>query len=208
MNSLIRKSKLADVTKEILLLKENIIRDFYEIGLRLKEVRDSKLYRQVYKNFEEYCKAELNFKKSMAYNLISIVEAFPDIQLVGQIPMSTLLEIKRLPSEKRKEIIEVVKSEGLSKRETKELVDAELGQSSRKKPIKAETIKDPQQFKEILEEHLTEITCFNPPCSNHIKTTIEQKRDLLISFVLKYDAIVLPVCSKECEDALLSTLRE
>jgi len=57
-----------------------------------------------------------------------------------------------------------------------------------------------------LEKRITEITCFNPECSNRIKTTIEQKRDFLISFALKYDATVLPTCSKECAEKLLSIL--
>jgi len=52
------------------------------------------------------------------------------------------------------------------------------------------------------------VPCFNPKCKNNITMTEGQKEALLISFALKYDASVLPTCSKECAEELLQRLSE
>lgn len=60
---------------------------------------------------------------------------------------------------------------------------------------------------EKIKQKLTKITCFNPSCSRTIYLTEEQKRDFLISFAKKYDATVLPTCSKKCQQELLQLFK-
>jgi len=62
------------------------------------------------------------------------------------------------------------------------------------------------EIKQILAEQTVEITCVNPECSNRIITTKQQKQDFLISFKKKYDKLVLPCCSKECQEKVLKLI--
>jgi hypothetical protein len=73
-------------------------------------------------------------------------------------------------------------------------------------PDEAEELAALLERRRRLEAASTEISCFNPDCSNSIRTTPQQKRDFLISFKLKYDKVVLPTCSEACRRKLLALL--
>ena len=53
-----------------------------------------------------------------------------------------------------------------------------------------------------------EITCFNPSCSNVIRMTQKQKRDLLLSFQKKYKKLVFIACSTDCQTLLYDLMGE
>ena len=51
--------------------------NLFEMCQSLKEMRDSKLYKELgYSNFEDYCETEVGMKRSNAYNYISPVFSF------------------------------------------------------------------------------------------------------------------------------------
>ncbi len=43
---------------------------FYEVGFALMQIRDNKLYREIYGTFEEYCKEKWDMERRHAYRLI------------------------------------------------------------------------------------------------------------------------------------------
>jgi hypothetical protein len=48
---------------------------FIEVGQALEEVRDSKLYKEHYGTFEEYCELRWGFKKSRVYQMMEASQA-------------------------------------------------------------------------------------------------------------------------------------
>lgn len=54
----------------------------------------------------------------------------------------------------------------------------------------------------------TNVSCFNPNCSNLISISFEQKRDFNIEYYKKYKKYVQPFCSKKCEDEFFNELGE
>jgi hypothetical protein len=53
---------------------ENVIQKnltaFYEVGFALMQIRDNRLYREIYGTFEEYCKEKWGMERRHAYRLI------------------------------------------------------------------------------------------------------------------------------------------
>ena len=44
---------------------------FYDVGSALKKIRDSKLYREVFSRFEDYCRQKWGMSRDFAYKYIS-----------------------------------------------------------------------------------------------------------------------------------------
>jgi len=61
---------------------------FYEVGFALMQIRDNKLYREVYGTFEEYCRDRWHFSKTHANRLISSAEVTDNLTPTGVIPQS------------------------------------------------------------------------------------------------------------------------
>ena len=65
-----------------------------EVAAALLEIRDKKLFRGRYKNFEEFCDAELNIQKAYAYELAKAGEIQRDLQ-------SAMADSSKLPRNER-----------------------------------------------------------------------------------------------------------
>lgn len=97
----------------------------YEMCKGFKEMRDSKLYKELrYSDFEDYCEQETGFKRSQVYNYISIVEKLPEdfVQSIGQIGMTKALLLTKLSDEERTEITENTDLEKTSVRELEQQI--------------------------------------------------------------------------------------
>lgn len=64
--------ELSKKTKLILGLKEDIVKNFYEIGKILKEVKDKELYLAKYQFFEQYLEEECQFSRRSAYRYMQL----------------------------------------------------------------------------------------------------------------------------------------
>ena len=53
---------------------------FYTVGCALKEIRDSQLYREKFKTFEEYCKDVWETGRRTAYQYIAAVDAYENVR--------------------------------------------------------------------------------------------------------------------------------
>ena len=94
----------------------------WEMCRALKEMRDSKLYKELgYHNFEEYCEKEVGMKRRNAYNYISIAERInpENVQPVAQIGIKKLALLSTLSEEQQKEVSEAVDLESTTYRELK-----------------------------------------------------------------------------------------
>ena len=97
----------------------------YEMCMDLKEMRDSKLYKELgYTEFNDYCKSEIGFSDRQAYNYISAVEKLPK-ELVNSsslIGVKKLTLLTKLSEEERTEITEKTDLENTSVRELEQQI--------------------------------------------------------------------------------------
>lgn len=97
----------------------------YEMCMDLKEMRDSKLYKELgYTEFNDYCKSEIGFSDRQAYNYISAVEKLPK-ELVNSsslIGVKKLTLLAKLSEEERTEITEKTDLENTSVRELEQQI--------------------------------------------------------------------------------------
>jgi hypothetical protein len=56
---------------------------FFEVGAALKEIRDSRFYRDEFKTFEEYCQKRLGFGRHLANRQIAAVECRNELVPIG-----------------------------------------------------------------------------------------------------------------------------
>ncbi len=67
------RRRLADLEREV---RES----FYRAGLALREIRDSRLYRETHRTFEDYCLEALGYKRAYSYELLEAATTFDNIQ--------------------------------------------------------------------------------------------------------------------------------
>lgn len=94
--------------------------NLYEMCKGLKEMRDSKLYKELgYQNFEEYCESEVGFGRRQAYRMIDIATKLPAdfVTTMSQIGMAKLTLLAKLDEPQREEIQQTVDLETTSVRE-------------------------------------------------------------------------------------------
>lgn len=99
----------------------------YEMCMGFKEMRDSRLYKELgYSDFEDYCEKETGFKRANVYNYISVAENLPKefVQTSRQIGVSKLLLLAKLSDEDRTEIAETTDLESVTVRELKGKIKA------------------------------------------------------------------------------------
>jgi len=61
------------------------LKSFLEVGMALKEIRDSRLYRQLYATFEEYCVSRWELSRPRAYELCAASEVVSDLSAIADI---------------------------------------------------------------------------------------------------------------------------
>lgn len=76
--------QLQQLESEIFDLAENIRLGFYEIGKRLRKIREEELYKtgNPDRTFAQYCEERFNFKANYAYKQIAASQVFDDIEPV------------------------------------------------------------------------------------------------------------------------------
>lgn len=118
-NPEVYSSRLNELESEITQIGKEIRLSFYEIGVRLKEISDSFLYREKgFTTFELYVKETFGFSASYAYKKIAATQAYLDIQPLCTICPQTLSESVLRPiaqdcftEDDRREIWEEVQAE-------------------------------------------------------------------------------------------------
>jgi hypothetical protein len=68
----VERARLAELEREV---RES----FYRAGCALREIRDSRLYRETHKTFEEYCLDALGYKRAYSYELLDAATTFDNI---------------------------------------------------------------------------------------------------------------------------------
>lgn len=101
--------------------------NLYDMCTAIKEMRDSKLYKELgYSSFEAYTEECLGMKRRQAYNYIQIIDKLPAdfVQPVAQIGMHKLLLLTALTDDQREELTQTVDLESTTVRELREQIAA------------------------------------------------------------------------------------
>lgn len=109
--------------QKILTSAELAQKNLWDMCTSLKEMRDSKLYKELgYSNFEDYCENEVGMKRRNAYNYIAVVEKIrlENVQSIAQIGMTKLSLLATISQEQQVEIAEQVDLENTTVKKLKE----------------------------------------------------------------------------------------
>lgn len=99
----------------------------YEMCAAFKEMRDSKLYKELgYTDFREYCEKETGFKHAQIYSYIAVYEKLPKefVQSTGQIGIQKLYLLSTLSEEERVEVTQSTDLESTTVKKLKEQITA------------------------------------------------------------------------------------
>lgn len=122
MNELTDAVRAKDLDRRIKVSAQLAQQSLYDMCTAIKEMRDSKLYKELgYQNFEDYCEQEVGIKHSQAYRFISVAEKFDvnSFPSMGKIGMTKLSLLAELDEPTRAEIIENTDLENTTVRELK-----------------------------------------------------------------------------------------
>ena len=119
------KNEITKLENERLADLENIIKrgqkTFVEVGNALEEIRDERLYRESFQDFDEYCMAKWGWGYKRAHQLITSASVAKSLQ--NNKEMSTIVDISnegqarelaKVEPERRKAVLEAVVSSGVT----------------------------------------------------------------------------------------------
>lgn len=115
--------KAVALHQKILISAELAQKNLWDMCTSLKEMRDSKLYKELgYSNFEDYCENEVGMKRRNAYNYIAVVEKIrlENVQSIAQIGMTKLSLLATISEEQQAEISQRVDLENTTVKKLKE----------------------------------------------------------------------------------------
>lgn len=161
----------------------------YEMCTGFKEMRDSKLYKELgYSNFEDYCEQEVGIKRNQVYKYIAVAQKLPEdfVSSRIQIGVSKLLLLTTLSEEERAEISENTDLENTSIRELEKQIKqlkaekdkavAEKSAVEAESAAREDTVKALEKTKQGLEKRIVDL-------ESEIKTL--EKRPVEIQYVEK-----------------------
>lgn len=126
MNELsVNYTKAQELDRRIKTSAQLAQQSLYEMCKGFKEMRDSKLYKELgYSTFEDYCKQETGLKKVQVYSYIKVIEKLPEsfVQSTVQIGVQKLYLLSSLSEEERTEITENTDLENTSVRELEQQI--------------------------------------------------------------------------------------
>ena len=126
MNELsVNYTKAQELDRRIKTSAQLTQQSLYEMCKGFKEMRDSKLYKELgYSTFEDYCEQETGLKKVQVYSYIKVIEKLPEsfVQSTVQIGVQKLYLLSSLSEEERTEITETTDLESTSVRELEQQI--------------------------------------------------------------------------------------
>lgn len=99
--------RAVNLNRRIITAAQLAQQSLYEMCMGFKEMRDSKLYKELgYSDFGDYCENETGMKRRQVYNYIAVVEKLPTdfVQSTAQIGIEKLKLLTTLSEEDRAEI--------------------------------------------------------------------------------------------------------
>jgi N6-adenosine-specific RNA methylase IME4 len=130
---------------------ERGLKTFYEVGNALIQIRDSRLYREQYSTFEEYCQGRWQLERRRAYQLMDTSLVFNNVKNFSHLPANeaqTQPLVSLEPDEQRLAWAAVIEAVGNDKITAK---DVTL-QVKRMKHVKEALNKSPDEYRDRISE--------------------------------------------------------
>lgn len=119
MNELTDVVRAKDLDRRIKVSAQLAQQSLYEMCTAIKEMRDTKLYKELgYQNFEEYCEKEVGIKRHMAQKYIAVAE-MENGESIHHLGVTKCALLAQLDEPTRTEIIETADLENTTVRELK-----------------------------------------------------------------------------------------
>ncbi len=196
-----KQIKAAELNRRIIMAAQLAQQSLYEMCMGFKEMRDSKLYKELgYSDFGDYCEKETGFKRSQAYNYISIVEKLPTdfVQRVGQIPMRDLLFLTTVSEQERAELTENTDLENTTVKQLEQQIKtlraekdkavAERSAAEAQTAAKDDTITALEKTKEQLDERISKLQSEIKALESRPIETVVETREVIPSDYITRDA--------------------
>ena len=136
--------KALNLNRKIITAAQLAQQSLYEMCMGFKEMRDSKLYKELgYSDFGDYCENETGIKRRQVYTYISIAEKLPTdfVQSTAQIGVQKLALLTNLSEEERTEITASTDFESATvkelERQIKELKEKNSEQTTENQQLRA-----------------------------------------------------------------------
>lgn len=157
-----------NLNKKIIVSAQLAQQNLYEMCAGFKEMRDSKLYKELgYSTFEDYCEQEAGFKRSQVYKYIAIIEKLPAdfVSLGRQIGIRKLYLLASLDEEEREQITSATDLESATVKQLEQQIKqlradkdkavAEKSAAEADLALKSDTIAALEKTKETLDQRAT-----------------------------------------------------
>lgn len=157
-----------NLNKKIIVSAQLAQQNLYEMCAGFKEMRDSKLYKELgYSDFGDYCEQETGIKRRQVYNYITIIEKLPTdfVQPVAQIGMRKLLILSNLSEEEREQITSATDLESATVKQLEQQIKqlradkdkavAEKSAAEADLALKSDTIAALEKTKDTLDQRTT-----------------------------------------------------
>jgi hypothetical protein len=153
--TVVEKEKLAELEAII----ERDLKAFYEVGLSLMKIRDDKLYKETFPNFQAYCKKKWGMDRARAYQLIAATEVQENLYKIfdkDTITESHMMPLRKLPPAEQVEAyqkaVDTAPKSGITAKHVKRVVkDMKKKQQEEKKKPEEEMVTE-KPIKEAVEE--------------------------------------------------------
>ena len=117
--------KAVNLNRRIITAAQLAQQSLYDMCMGFKEMRDSKLYKELgYNAFEDYCEQETGIKRRQVYSYIQVIEKLPSdfVHSGAQIGVKKLYLLSTLSEEERTEITQNTDLESTSVRELEQQI--------------------------------------------------------------------------------------
>ena len=163
--------KALNLNRRIIVSAQLAQQNLYEMCTGFKEMRDSKLYKELgYTDFGDYCEQETGFKRTQAYSYIAIAEKLPAdfVRSSGQIGMKKLELLTRISEDDRAQIAAETDLESTTVKELEQQIKqlraekdkavADKSAAEAEGAVKADTIAALEKNRQVLDERVAALT--------------------------------------------------
>lgn len=188
-----KQIEAAELNRRIIMAAQLAQQSLYEMCMGFKEMRDSKLYKELgYSNFEAYCEKEVGISRQWVYKYVAVAEKLPEDFVNSslqnsQVSISKLYLLTTLSEEERTELTENTDLENTTVKELEQQIKtlraekdkavAEKSAAEAQTAAKDDTItaleKTKQQLDEQIDNLRSEVKALeNRPVETAVETVI------------------------------------
>ncbi len=109
------KMELKEYTSVIQTREKAIQLSFWDIGRDLVYIKEKSLYKAKYGTLTHYIEDNFTFSAKHAAKMMKVATEYEKQALPGELGLTKLYLLLQVPEEKREELIEIVKEEGMSR---------------------------------------------------------------------------------------------